>query len=490
MGTVLFCILFANGDSPLLHFMKETTIAAISTAYGEAGIGIVRTSGPDSLAVLQKIFRVGPVSADTMSEKPQPPTLAARHMYYGRIVDPKDGSIVDECLAVYMPGPYSYTGEDVAEIQCHGSVVSYKRILGLLLENGATLAEPGEFTKRAFLNGRLDLAQAEAVIDIIKAKSGRSFETAVEQLSGGLSDRVKKLRAALLDLLVQLSVNMDYPDEDIEEVTYGNLAEQIKDVKEKLKALAETADEGRVVRDGLLVSIVGKPNVGKSSLMNLLLKENRSIVTDIPGTTRDTVEEQINVRGIAIRFVDTAGIRESSDVVESIGIERSKDAFNRADLLLLMLDAASDLSEEDHRLLEMASGRPAIVIVNKTDLVSDSVSEKLMKDIKAQGFEVLSISAKTSDGLDALLDKIESVVTGGKVRRDEDVLVTNVRHARLIDRAIEELGEALGAIDRAEAMDFIEVNVNAAFEALGEITGETASGEIIEEVFSRFCLGK
>ena len=479
MGTVPFCI-----------FMKETTIAAISTAYGEAGIGIVRTSGPDSLAVLQKIFRVGPASADTMSEKPQPPTLAARHMYYGRIVDPKNGSIVDECLAVYMPGPYSYTGEDVAEIQCHGSVVSYKRILGLLLENGAALAEPGEFTKRAFLNGRLDLAQAEAVIDIIKAKSGRSFETAVDQLSGGLSDRVKKLRAALLDLLVQLSVNMDYPDEDIEEVTYGNLAEQIKDVKEKLKALAETADEGRVVREGLLVSIVGKPNVGKSSLMNLLLKENRSIVTDIPGTTRDTVEEQINVRGIAIRFVDTAGIRESSDVVESIGIERSKDAFNRADLLLLMLDAASDLSEEDHRLLEMASGRPAIVIVNKTDLVSDSVSEKLMKDIKAQGFEVLSISAKTSDGLDALLDKIESVVTGGKVRRDEDVLVTNVRHARLIDRAIEELGEALGAIDRAEAMDFIEVNVNAAFEALGEITGETASGEIIEEVFSRFCLGK
>ena len=491
--------------------MSETTIAAISTAYGEAGIGIVRTSGPDSLGVLRKVFvpngggakQTGDVAADRAkatgrqlqidggsavgsgSWVPQP-----RHMYYGRIVDPKDGSVVDECLAVFMPGPQSYTGEDVAEVQCHGSVISYKKILALMLENGAQPAEPGEFTKRAFLNGRMDLAQAEAVIDLIKARSARSFDCAVGQLEGTLSQKIRAVRAELLDLLTELAVNMDYPDEDIEELTYGRLGNRISLINDELLKLKESSAEGRILREGLLAAIVGKPNVGKSSLMNILLKEDRSIVTDVPGTTRDTIEEQISLRGITMRFVDTAGIRSSADKVESIGIERSKDAFNRAELLLLVLDSSSGLSAEDMELMEMAKDRPAIVILNKDDLPAQTAD--LEEQVKAilPGVCVVKLSARTGDGLVQLEDSIEKFVTGGRVRREEDVLVTNVRHISLLDKAIEELSEAERMTSAKEAMDFIEVNVRAAFDALGEITGETASGEVIEEVFRRFCLGK
>ena len=299
--------------------MEETTIAAISTAYGEAGIGIVRMSGPESLSVLKKVFAKGKTGAPSKYAEIKP-----RHMYYGRVVDPADGSTVDECLAVYMPGPESYTGEDVAELQCHGSIISYRKILSLLLKNGAEAAAPGEFTKRAFLNGRMDLAQAEAVIDIIKARSARSFDCAVEQLSGGLSGRVEGIRKQLLDVLVDLTVNMDYPDEDIEEMTYGGLIDRLSSINDEILKLKGSSSEGRIVREGLLTAIVGKPNVGKSSLMNLLLREERSIVTDIPGTTRDTIEEQISLRGLTLRFVDTAGIRDSSDKVESIGLRADR----------------------------------------------------------------------------------------------------------------------------------------------------------------------
>ena len=480
--------------------MKETTIAAISTAYGEAGIGIVRMSGPDSLCVLQKVFFSPALSgpADSLihswangEERQKISGIVPRHMYYGRIVDPKNGQVIDECLAVYMPGPYSYTGEDVAEIQCHGSMISYKRILSLLLENGAVPAEPGEFTKRAFLNGRMDLAQAEAVIDVIKARSSRSFETAVDQLSGGLSQKVKGIRALLLDVLVGLTVNMDYPDEDIEEMTYGKLSEDVSSIRSALLDLSASSEEGRIIREGLLVSIVGKPNVGKSSLMNVLLREDRSIVTDIPGTTRDTIEEQISMRGISMRFVDTAGIREASDMIESIGIERSKDAFNKADLILLLLDPSQPVSDEDRQLIDMIQGRQAIVIINKTDAVSNIKEHLLSQGIARELLDTaVYISAKTGDGITELEDRIEKIVTGGRMRREEDVLVTNVRHADLINKAADELGEALTMIKTGEAMDLIEINIRAAFDALGEITGETASGEVIDEVFSRFCLGK
>ena len=463
--------------------MKDTTIAAISTAYGEAGIGIVRMSGPDSLGVLKKVFV--PKTAVSAFEP--------RHMYYGSAVDPKDGSTIDECLAVWMPGPNSYTGEDVVELQCHGSVISYKKILSAFLESGAVLAERGEFTKRAFMNGRLDLAQAEAVIDLIKARSGRSFDCAVSQLSGKLSESIKGIRSQLLDVLVDLTVNMDYPDEDIEQLTYEKFLHRVSAINDEVLKLKESSGEGRILKEGLRVAIVGKPNVGKSSILNMLLREERSIVTDVPGTTRDTIEEQISIRGITICFVDTAGIHDSEDKVESIGIERSKEAFNKADLLLLVIDGSAPISAEDEELLKMAEGRAVIMISNKMDLCGSSGTARPAGSSAAEetgAAAAVPLSAKTGEGLSELEDRIEQFVTGGKVRREDDVIVTNVRHAQLLERAADELSEAINMIKQEEAMDFIEVNIRSAYDLLGEITGDTASDDVLSEVFSRFCLGK
>ena len=460
--------------------MNDTTIAAISTAYGEAGIGIVRMSGPDSLKVLQKVFvpRICGKEAAVSFE------YGPRHMYFGSAVE-ADGSFIDDCLAVYMPGPNSYTGEDVAELQCHGSMISYKKILAAFLDAGAVPAERGEFTRRAFMNGKMDLAQAEAVIDLIKARSSRSFECAARQYSGSLSERVGEIRQELLDVLVQLTVNMDYPDEDIEDVVYEQMLNRLSAIDDEILKLQASSEEGRIIKEGLKVAIVGKPNVGKSSVLNMLLRADRSIVTDIPGTTRDTIEEQISLRGITICFVDTAGIHDSEDKVESIGIERSKDAFNRADLLLLVLDAARPLEDEDTELLKMAEGRPAIIILNKQDLVEGPAvfDTGNMKDS-------VMISARTGKGLKELEDRIESFVTGGRVRKEDDVIVTSARHAALLAKAHAELVQAAAMIKASEAMDFIEVNIRTAFDHLGEITGQTAGDEVLTEVFSRFCLGK
>ena len=447
--------------------MENTTIAAISTAYGEAGIGIVRMSGPDALSVLKKVF---------FNKEGKEINFEPRHMYYGIVKD--NDEVIDEALAVFMKAPFTYTGEDVAEIQCHGGNISVRNILSLLLKNGAILADRGEFTKRAFLSGKIDLSQAEAVIDLIKARTGKSYETAVDQLEGSVSKKIKNIRKELLDLLVSITVNMDYPDEDIEELTYDEFLNSTSLISDELRKLNASSDEGRIIREGLKVAIVGKPNVGKSSLMNYFLKENRSIVTDIPGTTRDTIEESASVRGIPVSFIDTAGIHDSKDIVESMGIERSKDAFNKADLLILVLDGSSSLSKEDEELLEMAKGRPCITLLNKAD-------KGLVVDNK--GIEVSVLNEK---GIDKIEDEIENFVNSGKVRREDDVLITNVRHADLIRKALNELDEAIGMIKDMAAMDFIEVNIKAAFDYLGEITGETASDEVIDEVFSRFCLGK
>jgi len=449
--------------------MENTTIAAISTAYGEAGIGIVRMSGPDSLKVLTKIFSTLKGKLDKFEP---------RHLYYGLISDPETGSVIDEVLAVYMKGPHTYTGEDVCEIQCHGGNISVKNILALLLRQGAVLAEPGEFTKRAFLSGRMDLSQAEAVIDLIKAKTGRSYDTAVDQLEGSLSKKVKDIRKSLMDLLVSLTVNMDYPDEDIEQLTYNNIINNISSIYDELNKLNASAEEGRIIREGLKVAIVGKPNVGKSSLMNIFLKENRSIVTSVPGTTRDTIEETASIRGIPIVFIDTAGIHETEDIVESIGIERSKDAFNRADLIILVLDGSRPIDKEDEELLEMVEGRNVIKLINKSDIGCV---------IKEEGIKT---SFVTEDGISEIEDAIQGFVDGGKLTRREDVFITNVRHADLVRKALIELKQGLETAKSGEAMDFIEINVRAAFDYLGEIIGETASDQVINEVFSRFCLGK
>lgn len=458
----------------------ERTIAAISTAYGEAGIGIVRMSGPAAKEIAEKIF-VPAKAAENFKFRP-------RFMHYGSIADPETKEILDEVLCVFMKAPHTYTGEDMVEIQCHGSIVSVKNILALCLKMGAEPADRGEFTKLAFLNGRIDLSQAEAVIDLIKARTDKGFDAALAQMQGSLSEKIKGIRSELMDLLVLLTVNMDYPDEDIEIATYGKISESLKSVKSKLDVLLEGSKEGKILREGLGIAIAGKPNVGKSSLMNIFLGEHRSIVTDIPGTTRDTIEEQISLRGIPVRLIDTAGIHDSEDIVESIGIERSKDAVEKSDMVLLLLDSSRPLSEDDIFIMKALEERPCIAVLNKSDLEQKLKPEEILKYLPSA--EILTSSLINEEGVEQIKDAIERKITGGKVRRESDSLVTNTRHIQLIRKSVFEIEQALEMAESREAMDFIEINANAAFGYLGEITGDTASGEIINEVFARFCLGK
>ena len=460
----------------------EDTIAAIATPMGEGGIGVIRISGPEAKDILEKVFEC----AGDVDE------IISRRMTYGHIIDHENNQIVDECMAVYMKGPKTYTAEDTAEISCHGSMVSLKNTLGLVLRSGARLADHGEFTKRAFLNGRIDLSQAEAVIDVVRAKTDRSFDVAISQLQGGLSLRVSEIRTKLLDLLVDITVNIDYPDEDIEELTYETMSDQLLLIGDMIEKLRSTAHAGKMLREGLRVVITGRPNVGKSSLMNELLRENRAIVTDIPGTTRDTIEESVNIRNIPVRLTDTAGIHETDDVIEQMGIERSKDAFNKADVIILMLDGSQALTEEDLQLVEETKSyigdRKCIALLNKSDL-GFSVGENEVRDLLPKA-TVLRGAVKESLGIDAVEDEIETFVYGTEGSRPNRVLVNNVRHIRLLEQAAQDIEQAEELIRRREPMELIEVDVRSAYDALGEIVGETVSDEILDEVFSRFCLGK
>lgn len=456
----------------------EDTIAAVATAYGEGGIGIIRISGEEALPILQEIFEF---HGDT-------DTFTSRRMTYGKIIDKEKDQIIDEVLAVYMKGPKTYTAEDVVEINCHGSMVSLRKTLALVLRKGARLAEPGEFTKRAFLNGRLDLSQAEAVIDMIRAKTDKSFDVAVSQLEGRLSLKVEEIRQKLLDLLVDITVNIDYPDEDIEEMTYEKLEESIVETQDMIEKLLATSSTGRMIREGIKIAIVGKPNVGKSSLMNGLLKETRAIVTDIPGTTRDTIEEVLSIRNIPVYLVDTAGIRETSDKVEKMGIEKSKEAFNQADFILFLLDGSRPLEEEDLQIMEFLKERKSLVLINKRDLGEAISIEEISAKLPAS--QVIEASLLKGQGITEIEDAVEDLVYGGEIVQKESMMVNNVRHIELLQQAVKSLTDALHMSERREALDFIEVDVKNAYERLGEIIGETVSDDIINEVFARFCLGK
>ena len=456
----------------------EDTIAAVATAYGEGGIGIIRISGEEALPILQEIFEFHG-DADTFT---------SRRMTYGKIIDKEKNQIIDEVLAVYMKGPKTYTAEDVVEINCHGSMVSLRKTLALVLRKGARLAEPGEFTKRAFLNGRLDLSQAEAVIDMIRAKTDKSFDVAVSQLEGRLSLKVEDIRQKLLDLLVDITVNIDYPDEDIEEMTYEKLEESIVETQDMIEKLLATSSTGRMIREGIKIAIVGKPNVGKSSLMNGLLKETRAIVTDIPGTTRDTIEEVLSIRNIPVYLVDTAGIRETSDKVEKMGIEKSKEAFNQADFILFLLDGSRPLEEEDLRIMELLGARKSLVLINKRDLGEAISIEEIAAKLPAS--QVIEASLLKGQGITEIEDAVEDLVYGGEIVQKESMMVNNVRHIELLQQAVKSLNDALHMSEMREALDFIEVDVKNAYERLGEIIGETVSDDIINEVFARFCLGK
>jgi len=460
--------------------VQEDTISAVATALGEGGIGIVRMSGGDAVRIANMLFRGHKGKAAS--------EIASHQAAYGHIVDPDSERIVDEVLLLIMRAPRSYTREDVVEIHCHGGPVPLRNILSLTLQAGARLAEPGEFTKRAFLNGRLDLAQAEAVIDIIRAKTDASLRMAVGHLSGQLSDKIRSLRHDILGMIAHLEAAIDFPEEDIEELAAKDVNNRIQVTLAEVNRLLSTATTGRILREGLETAIIGKPNVGKSSLLNALLKEKRAIVTDIPGTTRDIIEEYVNIGGIPLKIVDTAGIRETEDVVEKIGVERAREFINRADLILMLLDSSAPLSPEDEEVLELLADRKALILINKSDLPPAFAMEDIQK--RVPGKQLLRISVLEGIGLAELEQAIVDMVYSGEVQQGEGAFVNNVRQANLLGQAKRHLEEVLATIEAGMPPDCIVVDLRAAWDKLGEITGDTVAEDIIDQIFTQFCIGK
>ena len=456
----------------------DDTIAAIATAPGEGGIGIIRISGEKSLQVAQSIFKSksGKMIKD----------YNARTLIYGTVVD--NEKVIDEVLVAYMKGPNSYTAEDVIEIHCHGGFISVKKILELILSKGVRLAEAGEFTKRAFLNGRIDLSQAEAIIDVIKSKTDMAHEVAQSQLEGSLAKKIKDLRMNVTEVLAHLEVSIDFAEEDVEEITYQTLEEKALELRNEIKKLYDTAESGKILRDGLKTVIVGKPNVGKSSLLNSILGENRAIVTDIAGTTRDVIEEFVNIKGIPLKIVDTAGIRETEDVVEKIGVEKSRESFSTADLVIMVLDASRKLSEEDMEILESLKNKKTIVLLNKMDLEPQIELEKIEEFVNSE--DIIKISALKHQGIEELQDKIEAMVYHGSVKNSSNLMITNSRHKDALFKAYESINDAISAIEQRMPYDFIEVDFKNIWDYLGYINGDTVREDLLDTIFANFCIGK
>lgn len=456
------------------------TIAAISSAPGEGAIGIVRLSGDDALAIADKVYKLGQKKLSTQD---------SHTIHYGHIVDPKDGQEIDEVMVSVMREPKTFTREDIVEINTHGGIVATNRVLELVLREGATLAEPGEFTKRAFINGRIDLTQAEAVMDLIRAKTDRSMDLAVKQLDGKLSNLIENLRQDILNTLAQVEVNIDYPEyDDVEEMTLKLLGEKTTIIKNRIDGLLSTAKQGKILRDGISTAIVGRPNVGKSSLLNALLREEKAIVTDIEGTTRDTVEEYINIRGVPLKLVDTAGIRDTEDVVERIGVERSKKALMEAELVLLLLNQSEALTAGDRELLALTQDHKRIIIMNKIDLPNQLLKESLLEWVEED--EIIATSMMTQEGIDALEEKIADYFFSGQSGEKDATYVSNARHIDLLQKASQSLDEVNNGIDMGMPVDLIQIDFTRAWEILGEIIGENAPDELLTQLFSQFCLGK
>ena len=459
--------------------MAEETISAVITALGEGAVGIVRMSGEQALAVGETLFKAA--SGKKLAEY-KPNT-----MVYGHVYD-QDGSLVDEVLAVFMQGPRSYTAEDVVEIQCHGGLQSLKKILQLTYAAGARPAEAGEFTKRAFLNGRIDLTQAEAVMDIIRSRSEASLKLAARQQQGQLAKELRGLRSALVDVVVNLEAVIDYPEEDIEDVTYGRVQESIAFCNGAIDSLLAHAHTGKILREGLRTAIVGKPNVGKSSLLNALLKEERAIVSQYAGTTRDVIEEQLLLDGVPLVLADTAGIRSTEDFVEKIGVEKSRQLLQDAELVICVVDGSEGLTAEDEAILAAASGKPCVIIVNKSDL-GLAVDLEELKERFGQD-KVMTLSAKTLTGVEAFSAWLKDYVYGSEGALSDGAYVQNARQERLLREARQSLEDASQAAAAMLPYDCIEIDVRTAIDLLGEITGDTVQDEIINEIFSRFCIGK
>jgi tRNA modification GTPase len=451
----------------------DDTIAAIATPLGEGGVGIVKISGPEASSILEQLFV--PISTTG--------PLEPRRLVFGHICDPQSGDVVDEVLTVYMPAPHSYTRQDVVEIQAHGGIVPLRHTLQLALMAGARLAEPGEMTLRAFVNGRLDLAQAEAVLDVVQARTEAALRVATEQLGGALSTRVRAVRAQLVDILAYLEASIDFVED---EIPTQDVVVPLRQVAGELQEILSTADRGLIYRQGIRAAIVGRPNVGKSSLLNALLRGDRAIVTPIPGTTRDTLEETINIQGVPLVLVDTAGIRaEAGNEVERIGVERSRSALDRADLALLVIDGSQPLTDADADIVALIGRKPVLIVVNKSDLPQ----VELLADLLPPGPR-LSVSALTGEGIQELEDAIVELVLGGTVTAAETPLVSNPRHQASLNRALDHVGAAEGGHLGGLSSDLVAIDVREAVDALGEITGETVSEDLLEAIFSNFCIGK
>ena len=456
------------------------TIAAISTAPGKGAIGIVRISGDLAISIASSIYQCGTKQLEEQK---------THTIHYGHIVDPKSGEVYDEVMVSVLRAPKTFTREDIVEINCHGGIVAINRVLQLVLRMGARLAEPGEFTKRAFLNGRIDLSQAEAVMDLIRAKTDKSMQLAMRQLDGQLSNLIQNLRQEILNTLAQVEVNIDYPEyDDVEEMTLQLLREKTQQVLQGIRALLNTASQGKILRDGLKTAIVGRPNVGKSSLLNVLLREEKAIVTDIAGTTRDTIEEYVNVRGVPLQLIDTAGIRETDDVVEKIGVERSRKALKEADFVLLLLNQSETLQEEDIRLLETTKGMKRIILFNKTDLPSKLSTEDIAP--YAQEEEIITTSMLNKEGIDQLEEKIAGYFFQGQMNERDATYLSNTRHIALLEKAEQALVEVQNGIEMEMPVDLIQIDFTRAWDLLGEITGDSVQDELLTQLFSQFCLGK
>ena len=454
------------------------TISAIATAMGEGGIGIIRVSGERAMAVATAVFQ--PASGRRLTD------YGTQRAVYGRIIDP-DGAVVDEAMALVMQAPHSYTKEDVVELQCHGGIMPLRRTLQLTYQAGARAAERGEFTKRAFLNGRLDLSQAQAVMDIIGARTERSLSMATGHLAGHFSAGIQDMRHTILGQIAHLEAAIDFPEDEVDDVVTENVIKNVVDVRNKIRRLLRTAHTGRILRDGLMTAIIGKPNVGKSSLLNALLREERAIVTDIPGTTRDSIEEYANVGGVPLRIIDTAGIRATDDVVEQIGVDKAKAYVEQAALILALFDASRELTAEDEEILSLVDGREALILLNKSDLkpVLD------VQQLKAKtSSEIIPVSTVDEDGLEALTKAIMAKVYTGDMSNDEGTFVNDERQAEILRRADEHLAACLRTIEAEMGLDFISIDLRSAWEKLGELTGETVGEDIIDEIFSKFCIGK
>ncbi len=458
---------------------QENTIAAISTPHGEGGIGIVRLSGQKAIQIIEKIFRPNKKNFN----------LRSHSIIYGNIIIPSTNEIIDEVLVTIMKSPHSYTKEDVIEINCHGGFIVLKEILQLVLNYGARLAEPGEFTKRAFLNGRIDLTQAEAVIDIIRAKTDKSMHQAQKQLQGNISKEIASLRNLLIDITSGLELSVDFIEDDIEIISYNQIHNKLLQILEKIEKLIATFNTGKIIREGIKIAIIGKPNVGKSSLLNTLLNEERAIVTHVPGTTRDVIEEMLNIKGIPATIIDTAGIRKTTDIIEKIGIERTRKSILEANIVLLLLDISAPLQKEDLEIMKEIENKKTILVFNKLDKIADKENTFQIENTHLN-LPAIKISAITKEGIENLKNIIYNSIINDHIEIDNEILINNIRHAEALNSAKNSLKRAYDGIQSKLSPEFIASDIREASSYLGNIMGKTFTDDILNYIFKNFCIGK